>query len=139
MRKYYMALPFIAALIVDEEGKVLVGKHPHNEDKPFPGRWDMPAGKLKDNESFEDCLKREVKEETGFDIDSFEIHVVHHNFGKNLPEMNDIPSVGVCYRVKTSGEFKPDELEDMYFADKDELKTMEFTPWTKYFLKEFLI
>ncbi|MFC1755966.1 NUDIX hydrolase [Patescibacteria group bacterium] len=138
MRKYYTALPFIVALIIDEEGRILVGKHPHNVDKPFPGHWDLPAGKLKENESFEECLKREVKEETGFDIDSFEIHGVHHNFGENLPEMNVIPGVSVCYRVEVSGEFKPDELEDMHFADKKDLKTMEFTPWAKYFLEEFL-
>ncbi len=133
-----MALPFIAALIEDEKGRILVGKHPHDEDKPFPGRWDLPAGKLKENESFEECAIREIKEETGFDAVSLQIHKVHHNYGENLPSESVIPGVSVCYKVEVSGDFCPDELEDMHFADKEELKTMEFTPWTKYFLDEYL-
>lgn len=137
MRKYYMALPFIAALIQDEKGRVLIGRYPYNHDKPFPGSWDLPAGKLKENETLEECLIREVKEETGFEVKSLEIHKVHHNFGDNVPD-NVIPAVSVCYKTEVSGKFKPEELDDMHFADINEIKTLKLTPWTKYFLKEHL-
>ncbi len=32
------------------------------------GKWNIPAGRMEVNESVIDCLKREIKEETGCDI-----------------------------------------------------------------------
>jgi len=50
----------VRALIQDGD-KVLLAK----ED--YEGVWETPGGKLKEGESVFDCLKREVKEETGYE------------------------------------------------------------------------
>ena len=132
-----MVIPFVAALIQNDERGILIGKHSRNDDKPYPGRWDLPAGKLKENETLEECLVREIKEETGFDVIETEIYKIHHNKGEDLPE-NKIPAVGVCYKVKVSGDFVPEELEDMHFAKIEEIKGLYLTPWAQYFLEDIL-
>ena len=47
------------AIIVNAAGEILLGKRTDN------GYWDYPAGSLELGESFEECARREVFEETG--------------------------------------------------------------------------
>jgi 8-oxo-dGTP pyrophosphatase MutT (NUDIX family) len=46
------------------EGKVLLLRRAQGED--FPGRWDLPGGKIKAGESAEQAVIREVLEETAY-------------------------------------------------------------------------
>jgi 8-oxo-dGTP pyrophosphatase MutT (NUDIX family) len=53
------------------------------------GKWDLPKGKLDDNETIEECAKREVQEETGLsNLEIIEsISVSYHTyvqFGKHI-------------------------------------------------------
>jgi ADP-ribose pyrophosphatase YjhB (NUDIX family) len=52
----------IRAIVLDNEGSALFIRR--RGDK----KWGMPAGAMELNESVLDCLKREVKEETGLDV-----------------------------------------------------------------------
>ena len=53
------------AVIVIENGKVLLGRRLGAHGS---GSWACPGGHLEYGESFEDCAKREVFEETGLSI-----------------------------------------------------------------------
>jgi 8-oxo-dGTP diphosphatase len=53
--------------MIEDRGKILVLKRaPSMIYKP--GAWDLPGGHLAANETFEDCLAREVAEDTGLTI-----------------------------------------------------------------------
>lgn len=43
---------------------------------PNEGKWIGVGGKFENNESPEDCLIREVKEETGLDVKSFKLNCI---------------------------------------------------------------
>ena len=58
------------ALILDRNGNALVLKR-HPASTSNPGKWELPGGKPDKGESFEASLRREVREETGFEIDIF--------------------------------------------------------------------
>ena len=54
--------PVARAVIRDRDGRILFVRRSDN------GAWVMPAGGLELGESILDCLKREVREETGLEV-----------------------------------------------------------------------
>jgi 8-oxo-dGTP diphosphatase len=54
------------AIIRNEENEVLVVQRGEKTDHPF--RWEFPGGKLKENETEEECIIREIREELSMDI-----------------------------------------------------------------------
>lgn len=57
------------AIIVDDSRRVLFLKRSRYTDK-YAGEWDLPGGHLKENEGLEAGLKREVREESGLEIEN---------------------------------------------------------------------
>jgi mutator protein MutT len=87
--------------ILIEDGKILIVKQEVSRER----HWSLPGGKLEYGETIEQCLVREVKEETGIDIKVKEMlyvtdrfrhmnnHIVHISFlverlGKKLKVMD---------------------------------------------------
>jgi ADP-ribose pyrophosphatase YjhB (NUDIX family) len=56
----------IGALCTDERGRLLLTRR---AIEPFLGRWDIPGGFLEEGEHPIDGLRRELKEETGLDVE----------------------------------------------------------------------
>ena len=57
----------VAAIILDKQGKILVSQRAL-DSKVFPGKWQIPGGKVEPGEKLLTALKREVKEETNLEI-----------------------------------------------------------------------
>jgi 8-oxo-dGTP diphosphatase len=57
------------ALCVDERGRVLLARR---ANQPFQGRWDLPGGFLEEGEHPFDALRRELREETGLEVEPLE-------------------------------------------------------------------
>ena len=57
------------AVIFDEQDNFLVLKYSSFYGKRTKGRWTFPAGRLEENENFEDCIKREVMEEANIEVE----------------------------------------------------------------------
>jgi 8-oxo-dGTP diphosphatase len=56
-----------AALILDDEGRIFVQRRSASR-RLFPDCWDVVGGHLEPGESVEDALRREVSEETGWQV-----------------------------------------------------------------------
>ena len=52
--------------LIDDENKILIGKRPVG--KTFENLWEFPGGKVKKNETVEEALIRETKEEINIDL-----------------------------------------------------------------------
>ena len=52
--------------LIDDENKILIGKRPVG--KVFENLWEFPGGKVKKNETIEQALIRERKEEINIDL-----------------------------------------------------------------------
>ena len=70
LRKTLGSRPLIMAgagvILVNEKNEILLGRRTDN------GYWDYPAGSMEIGESFEECARREVLEETGLTRGKFE-------------------------------------------------------------------
>jgi len=56
----------VAAALVFREGKLLITKR--RPDAHLGGLWEFPGGKREPNETFEQCLVRELREELGIEV-----------------------------------------------------------------------
>ncbi|MFH1092161.1 MAG: (deoxy)nucleoside triphosphate pyrophosphohydrolase [Pseudomonadota bacterium] len=71
-------LSVTAALIVCGE-KVLITRR---QGSRHAGWWEFPGGKQEPDESLEECLRREIKEELGLDIEPISYYLgVDHDYG----------------------------------------------------------
>ncbi|MFA5633835.1 MAG: (deoxy)nucleoside triphosphate pyrophosphohydrolase [Candidatus Dojkabacteria bacterium] len=57
----------VVAGILRDQDKVLIGQRPKGKHQEY--KWEFPGGKLEENESPENALKREFREELGIDIE----------------------------------------------------------------------
>ena len=57
----------VAAGLIFRDGKLLITQRPAGGH--LAGLWEFPGGKREANESFEDCLRRELMEELGIEVD----------------------------------------------------------------------
>ena len=61
-----MARTLIAIAVVEEAGRVLIGRRPAGV--PLAGLWEFPGGKVLGGETCEEAAARECLEETGLEI-----------------------------------------------------------------------
>ena len=111
-----------AALIRSEEdGRFLITQR-HLDDY-LGGLWEFPGGKRWKNESFEKCLRREVKEETGVTIEVGSRHkAVSH-------EYNDrVVSLFFYWAKIQRGKAKPIGCRDFKWVHPHELLNFTFPP-----------
>lgn len=59
------------AVIVDNDNKILLLKRAEEPDTWMPNKWGLVGGGIEKGETPEEACKREIKEETGLDIDKF--------------------------------------------------------------------
>lgn len=55
-----------AVALIDKDGRVLVAQRP--QGKPMAGQWEFPGGKVKEGETPEFALCREIEEELGIEV-----------------------------------------------------------------------
>ena len=66
---YAHSHPTACALVVDEEGRLLLVRRAGEPDR---GKWDLPGGFLEEGEHPLDALRRELREETGLEVEPLE-------------------------------------------------------------------
>ena len=66
MPSYLNPKPTASAILLDEGGRVLLGRR---GVEPFLGFWDTPGGFAQPGESLEQWVRRELREEAGVEIE----------------------------------------------------------------------
>jgi len=60
----------VTAAVIERGGKVLIARRKKGDR--FEGRWEFPGGKIEAGESPEECLRRELREEMGIEVEAGE-------------------------------------------------------------------
>ena len=115
----------VAAVIVKDES-ILATQRGYGE---FKGKWEFPGGKIQDNETKEEALIREIKEELNADInvekylttveyDYPNFHLIMHTY---ICSLNN----NVEFVYHNSGEL---EHENMVWLDEEDLELLDWLP-----------
>ncbi len=105
----------VVGCLVKNDNKFLILKRGDNEDS-YPGIWELPSGKVEFGETLEQAVRREVREETGLEIDN----PVLYGFFQYQTEVKY--SVQINFTANTdSQKVKLTEHEDFKFVSPDEL------------------
>jgi mutator protein MutT len=118
-------------IILNKKGQVLLGKRhpdPDKADSAFrsAGEWSLPGGKLDWGENFEEGARREVKEETGLDIDEPELISVHNCMNEHAHFMT-VGFVVKSYKGKPQ-VMEPDEITEWKWFDFKDLPQPRYFP-----------
>ena len=111
----------VAAVIQNKEGKILIAQR--NLKKSQGGLWEFPGGKIEPNETKEEAIIREIKEELDIRIEAVK-YLSEKVFKYPDKEVNLIAIE--CRHIE--GNIKLLEHEDIKWVDRSELQNYEFAP-----------
>ena len=77
----------VAIGVIWKRGRVFVQRR--KEEGLLGGLWEFPGGKRERGESYESCLRREIREETGFRVKvGLHVTTVHHRYSHFSVELH---------------------------------------------------
>ncbi len=115
----------VAALVRNDEGKILL------VNSPWRG-WEYPGGLIEPGETFEDALRREIREESGVEVEIQRFVGICKNVEK------DIVNIDFACRC-TGGELTTsEESTEVIWATEEEAMELITFPLTKKRLANML-
>lgn len=126
--KFVLLQDGAAAIIVNENGQILMQARADND------KWELPGGCQELGERFEETVIREIKEETNLDVEESDLELIAIVSGesrrKEYPNGDVVINNTALYLVKKySGQLKWDsESKNMKFFDLDSLPENQHDP-----------
>ena len=117
-----------AGVVLICNGKVLVGMR---SKKPFKNRWSIPGGSLEKGETYLECALRELKEETGVNIEN-----PQSCFGKWTLCVPFFRWTSFFFSTDTEAELTPSEFSVLKWLTPEELGKKKLRPFTGSELKK---
>lgn len=109
-----------SAIIHDSDRRVLIAQRSKNK-KQFPLLWETVGGALEVDETPEECIRREVKEEIGcelLDLRLFRVYIVRDN---------DKQHILIVYTGRISEDINVNyEIEDIKWVRKNDIDKYTF-------------
>jgi ADP-ribose pyrophosphatase YjhB (NUDIX family) len=125
-----------SAVVADDHGRILLQRRSDS------GNWAMPGGGMEMTESLADSVIREVKEETGFDVEITGLvgtytnprHIIAYTDGEVRRQFN------ICYTARITGGTLTisDESTDIRFVDPAELPGLQMHHTQRLRIKHYL-
>ncbi len=129
-------VPAASAVVTNDQGEILMQRRADND------LWALPGGTMDFGETIAQTAVREVREETGLDVElnglvgiySDPRHVIEYTDGEVRQQFN------ICFAAKlTGGDLRgSDESTDVRWVRTDELDSLEIHDTTRLRLRHFL-
>jgi A/G-specific adenine glycosylase len=107
------------AVIYDDQGRILIDRR--RQEGLLGGLWEFPGGKIEPEESVEDCVRREIQEELGIEIEVLDrLITLDHAYTHFKVTLN----VFNCKHL--SGDPQPIECDEVKWVTLDEIDQYPF-------------
>ena len=114
----------VTAAILTHQNKILIARRKDND--PLAGKWEFPGGKIEQNETPQQGLIREMKEEFGIEF-----------FGESIYRYGPKTIQLLGYRaVWTAGKFSLNAHADYKWVSLEQLQDFDFAPADINFVKK---
>lgn len=133
--KQKIFLVFATACIRDEYGRLLW------QQRSDFGWWGLPGGVLELNESLPQCVVREVKEETGLDVQPVHLIGIYTSpdFDIIYPNGDQVQQVTAAFECRlTGGQLQADGIETQALAWHEAHDVPETAPWYRAMVADLL-
>jgi mutator protein MutT len=109
----------VSVAVINKDGKFLIAKRVEND--PLRDKWEFPGGKVEPGETPEECVRREVFEELGINVEIGEfICSIEHHYDHEPVEL-------FAYNVQyTSGNLDSGYYQEMKWVKPGDLSSYEF-------------
>ena len=121
----------VTCAIIYFDDKILVTQR--SEKMKLPLKWEFPGGKLEENESEIDCIKREILEEINIELEIVK-KLSDSIFDYGTFQVKLIPFIGNY----VSGEIKLAEHKEYRLLDISELSNLDWAEADKPIVEELL-
>jgi 8-oxo-dGTP diphosphatase len=116
-------VPCVGAVVRDESGRILVVRRAR---PPTEGLWSIPGGRVEPGETLAEAARREVREETGLDVEVQEVLG-----GVEIPHGDNVYDVA-DFAATVRGVVPPlaagDDASEARWVTADELSDLPTTP-----------
>lgn len=119
-----------SAVILEKDGKILLGRR---NKEPENGKWVLPGGRVEPFESIKDAAKREIREETGLDVEVGEAFRIYEII---VPPGEHRVIVYSRATVKSGEPKASSDTSELSFFSRDDLKHVEMTDLVKRVLQD---
>ncbi|WP_346012282.1 NUDIX domain-containing protein [Streptomyces sp. SID3343] len=131
----------VVSVIVHDRANGRVVLLRRGDDRPFaPGLWSLPSGKGAPGEPITHTAVRELREETGLEVEPQALRLTHVTHSAESPEAPEGFVVLVFAAQEWGGDpvnAEPDKHSAVAWCDTDDLPT-DFVPSTRYALQRYL-
>jgi 8-oxo-dGTP diphosphatase len=121
----------VTCAIIHFDGKILVTQR--SEKMKLPLKWEFPGGKLEEDESEADCIKREILEEINIEIEVVK-QLSNSVYDYGSFKINLIPFIANY----VSGEIILSEHKNYNLLDKSQLLNLDWAEADLPIVEEFL-
>ena len=109
----------VSAALIFHMGKLLITQR--HAKSHLGGLWEFPGGKREPDETFEQCLVREIREELGIEVEVGELFEdISHAYAEKTVRLKFF----VCKLI--SGKLRPLDCAAFRWVEKTELADFEF-------------
>lgn len=111
-----------SVIIYDDEGKTLISQR-SKVKKHFPLAWEHVGGKLENDETPEECIRREAKEEIGCSLEDLKLFKVYIN------RSEDTQYIIIAFTGRLTNPENiifNHEIEDIKWITKEEINKYDF-------------
>lgn len=112
----------VVAAVIEKEGRLLVGQRRRGDT--FGLKWEFPGGKVRSEETLEQGLARELREELGVDsLIGAELYRTRHRYSELSREL-----LLIFFAAHLQAEPASLAFEQLCWVERDRLSSLEFLP-----------